>query len=170
MPKPINQLKPFALLFYALKFWIKITQKLKIYKKTIPRNLLMWYWQRIFNEKSVLQSKFGSFFISFLSFLTMYNRESIVFGSHFGNGDFDGFTWFEVLWIIIIIIIIKHIFNGWFVYVTVISKTQKQIVTETSNLIFCIFIIHRCYLKLSIKIGQKLRVHEQTKKFLYIKA
>ena len=48
---------------------------------------------------------------------------------------------------------------------SVISITQKQIKAETSNLVFNISIIYRCYLKLFIKIGQKLCVQGHTKEF-----
>ena len=54
------------------------------------------------------------------------------------------------------------IFSVWFMYmcvsvcVSVISITQKQITRESSNLAFYICIIRKCYLKLFIKIGQKL--------------
>ena len=49
------------------------------------------------------------------------------------------------------------------VCVYVISITQKQIAAETSNVVFYICIVHRCYLKHFIKIGQKLCVQEHTK-------
>ena len=55
----------------------------------------------------------------------------------------------------------NHIFSSWsvcmyvYVSVSVISLTQKQITAETSNLIFYIFVIYRCCLKLFMKIGQK---------------
>ena len=70
----------------------------------------------------------------------------------------------------------NHIFRFWClcmclclsVFVTVINITQKQITREKSNLILCIFICS-CYLKLFIKIGQKLCVQEHTKWFWYIK-
>ena len=35
-------------------------------------------------------------FCDFFYFLLPISRESIVFGSHFRNGDFDGFSRFEV--------------------------------------------------------------------------
>ena len=49
----------------------------------------------------------------------------------------------------------KHIFRiGLYVFLcmTVISINQKQITAETSNLIFYILIICRCYLKVFMKI------------------
>ena len=49
--------------------------------------------------------------------------------------------------------------------VSVISINQKQITAETSNLVFYICIIYRCYLKLFMKIGQKLCVQGHTKEF-----
>ena len=49
------------------------------------------------------------------------------------------------------------------VCVTFISITQKEIVAETSNLVFYICITYRCYLKLFIKIGQKLYVQGHPK-------
>ena len=66
----------------------------------------------------------------------------------------------------------KHIFSKWSacVCVTFISITQKQNTAETSNLVFYISIMYRCYLKLFIKIGQKLCVQGHIKEFLYIKA
>ena len=50
------------------------------------------------------------------------------------------------------------------------SITQKQTTAETSNLLFYICIIYRCYLKLFMKIGQKLCVQGHTKGFYYTKA
>ena len=44
------------------------------------------------------------------------------------------------------------------VYAPVISITLKQITAETSNLIFCISTICKCYFKLFMKIGQKFYV------------
>ena len=44
------------------------------------------------------------------------------------------------------------------VSVSVISITQKEITAQTSNLLFYIFIMHRCYFKLFQEIGQKLCV------------
>ena len=52
----------------------------------------------------------------------------------------------------------------------VISISQKQITAETSNLVFNICVIHGCFLKLFIMIGQKLCVQGHTKEFKYIKA
>ena len=59
----------------------------------------------------------------------------------------------------------NHILSVWSVCVSVISITQKQITAETSILVFCIYIMHRCYLKLFIKIRKKLCVEEHTKEF-----
>ena len=55
------------------------------------------------------------------------------------------------------------------VCLSVISITQKQITAESSNLTFYVSIICRCYLKLFIKIGQKLCEEGHTKEFLFIK-
>ena len=55
------------------------------------------------------------------------------------------------------------------VCVSVISLTQKQITAEASNFLFYIYIMYRCYLKLFIKIGQKLCVQGHTKEYEYIK-
>ena len=61
----------------------------------------------------------------------------------------------------------KFIFSVWFVCMCIrlcvwlyayCNITQKQITTETSILVFYICIMYRCYLKLFIKIGQKLCV------------
>ena len=54
---------------------------------------------------------------------------------------------------------------GLCVCASVISITQKQKTAETSNLMFYICIIHTPYLKLFIKIGQKLCVQGHTKEF-----
>ena len=51
------------------------------------------------------------------------------------------------------------------VCVCVISITEKQIAAETSNFVLYICIMCKCYLKLFIKIGQKLYLQEQTKEF-----
>ena len=69
----------------------------------------------------------------------------------------------------------NHIFSEWsvcvcvcvclYACVSVISITQKVITAETSNWVFNISIIYRCYLNLFIKIGQKLCVQRQTKEF-----
>ena len=67
----------------------------------------------------------------------------------------------------------NHIFRGWSVCmcvcesvcVSVISITKKQITAETSNKVFYDCIIRRCYLKLFIKIGEKLYVQRHTKEF-----
>ena len=63
----------------------------------------------------------------------------------------------------------NHIFSVWSVYmcvcVSVISITQKQITAESSNLAFYICVIGRCYLKLFMKIGQKLCAQERTEEF-----
>ena len=59
----------------------------------------------------------------------------------------------------------NYIFSGWFVCVSVISITQKQIMTETSNLIFYKYITCRCNLKFFVKIEQKLCVQGHTKEF-----
>ena len=45
------------------------------------------------------------------------------------------------------------------------SATQKQIKAEASNLVFYICITYTCYLKLFIKIGQKLCVQGYKKEF-----
>ena len=54
----------------------------------------------------------------------------------------------------------NHIFSGWYacVFVPVNSITQKQVIAETSNMAFYICAIGRCYLRLFIKIGQKVCV------------
>ena len=59
----------------------------------------------------------------------------------------------------------NNIFSVWSVCVSVISITQKQITAETSNLVFYICIMRRCYLKLFMKIAQKLCVQGHTKEF-----
>ena len=63
----------------------------------------------------------------------------------------------------------NKIFNVWSVCVrvclSVISITQKQITAETSNLVFYICIMYRCYLKLFVKIGQNLCVQGHAKEF-----
>ena len=56
------------------------------------------------------------------------------------------------------------------VCVSLISIIQKQNTAETWKLVFYICIMYRCYLKLFIKIGQKLCVQGHTKEFLYITA
>ena len=45
---------------------------------------------------------------------------------------------------------------------------QHNLVAETLNLIFYIYIIYRCYLNLFVKIGWKISVQEHTKQFEYI--
>ena len=65
----------------------------------------------------------------------------------------------------------NHIFSKWSlcmcvcvclcVCVSVINLTQKQIIAESSNLAFYIWVIGRCYLKLFIKIGQKFCAHKR---------
>ena len=74
-------------------------------------------------------------------------RESIAFRSNFRSEDFDGFTRFQVP------LNPKIIFLafGQCVCVSVISITQKQIIPDTSNLIFYFCIMYRCYLKLFYK-------------------
>ena len=63
-----------------------------------------------------------------------------------------------------------HIFSGLslFVCVCVISITQKIYlyicIAETSNLVFYIFIIHRYYLKLFMKVGQMCRELQKIQK------
>ena len=67
----------------------------------------------------------------------------------------------------------NHSFSVWSVYlsvcvcvcVPVINITQKQIAAESSNLAFNICVIGRCYLKLFVKIGQKLCVQGHRKEF-----
>ena len=63
----------------------------------------------------------------------------------------------------------NYFFSAWSGYmcvcVYVISITQKQITEETSNLLFNICIIYRCYLKFFIKIGEKLCKQGHTKEF-----
>ena len=49
--------------------------------------------------------------------------------------------------------------------VSVSSISPKQIILEISNLVFYICIIYRCYLKLFIKIGQRLWVLRHKKGF-----
>ena len=56
------------------------------------------------------------------------------------------------------------------VNVAVISITQKQITANTPNMVFYVSIMYRCYLKLFIKIEQKLCVQGLTKELWYIKA
>ena len=74
-----------------------------------------------------------NFLMTPFHFLLPIRRESIVFGSNFRNGDFDGFTCFEVPWI-------QKSFSvfGLCVCVSVISITQKQITAETPNLVLYI--------------------------------
>ena len=57
----------------------------------------------------------------------------------------------------------NHIFSIWFVYVSVISITQKQIIAESSNLVFYNCIVGRCYLKL-FKRSNKNSVYRGTLK------
>ena len=57
----------------------------------------------------------------------------------------------------------NHIFSVWSVCVCAITITQKQITAESSNLEFYICNTGKCYLKLFIKIGQKLCVQGHTK-------
>ena len=59
----------------------------------------------------------------------------------------------------------NHIFSGLSECETVISKIQKLIVAETSNLVLYIFITCRCHLQHFIKIEQKLCVQGYTKEF-----
>ena len=58
----------------------------------------------------------------------------------------------------------KITFFAFFLYicVSVINITEKRITAESSNLVFNICIIYRCYLILFIKIGQKLCVQGHT--------
>ena len=80
------------------------------------------------------------FFVFFFYFLLPISRESIVFGSNFKNGDFDGFTRYEDS-----LIQKSHFQHLVWVYVcvcvSVISITQKQITAESSNLVFYICVI-----------------------------
>ena len=96
-------------------------------------------------------------------FLLPICRESSVFGSNFRNGDFDGFTCLEVPRIR------KTHFQQMvcvYVCVSVISITQKQITAETSNLVFYICIIYRCYLKLFIgNIDRRKTKYRGTQKY-----
>ena len=57
----------------------------------------------------------------------------------------------------------KHICSIWFVCVSVISITQKQIIAGTLNLVFYICILHRCYFKLFYK-DRIETVHRGTQK------
>ena len=53
-------------------------------------------------QQNSLNNVFGALFLAFFSkivvtdFLFPISRESVVFGSNFRSGDFDGFTRFEV--------------------------------------------------------------------------
>ena len=79
--------------------------------RKIPASLILTYIIRYKNRKlfkkfRIPKSKqivhFCIFFICsfiFFYFFLPISRERIVFGSNFRNGDFDGFTRFEVLWI-----------------------------------------------------------------------
>ena len=58
---------------------------------------------------------------------------------------------------------------GLCVCVSVIGIFQKQITAESSSLVFYICVIYRWYLKLFIKVGQKLCVQGHAKEFKYIK-
>ena len=60
----------------------------------------------------------------------------------------------------------NHIFRVSFI----ISITQKQITEETSDLVFYICIMYRCYLKFFIKIGQIFCIQRYTQKFENITA
>ena len=57
----------------------------------------------------------------------------------------------------------NHIFSGWSVCVclrmpvTSLKKLKKQIISETPNLEFYMCVIGRCYLKIFLIIGQKLK-------------
>ena len=76
---------------------------------------------KLFKEEKIIKLSFY--------FLLPISRESIIFRSNFWNLDFDGFTRLEVPWIR------KSHFQQlvcvW-VYVSVISITQKQITAESS--------------------------------------
>ena len=77
----------------------------------------------------------------------MYDRESIVLGSNFKNAGFDGLTCLAIP------LNPKINFSDWSAFVSVIIITQKQIIAETSNLVFRICIPCKCYLKLFMMIG-----------------
>ena len=55
-------------------------------------------------------------------------------------------------------------FSGWYMYVTVISITKKEIAASTPNLVFYICIICRYYLKLFMKFEHKYFAQGHTKK------
>ena len=126
--------------------------------KTLFTNLLL----RGSNFHSCALCKCHSFAPRNSYFLVpIYVKEIIVFRSNFLKGDFDGFTNLEVL-----PEFKNNTFSSWSLCLytcVVISITQKQITAETSNLVFNIRITYRCYLKLFIKVGQKLGVQGHTK-------
>ena len=91
-------------------------------------------------------------------FLLPISRESIVLGSKWT------FWWIDTIWGLLDPKITFLAFSLCVcVCVSVISITQKQITAETSNFVFYICITYRCYLKLFMKIGQKLCVQGHTK-------
>ena len=87
-------------------------------------------------------------YLPFYFLLPIYGRENIVLRSTFWNGDFDRFRmfWGPLNPKVTVLAVTS----------TVINITQKQLTAETSNLVFYICIIRRCYLKLFMKIRLKL--------------
>ena len=93
------------------------------------------------------------------TFAYLINRESILFGSIFRNGDFDGLTRFEVS-----LIRKSHFLRLVCVYVCVYVCVCYQHNSKANySRIFKFGILHLChkYLKLFIKIGQKLWKHKK---------
>ena len=93
--------------------------------------------------------------------LPVHGKESIVFEPNFRNGGLMNGHVLRTLESE------NHIFSDCSLCVcaSVIIIIQKQIAAETSNLIFNICIMCRCYLKLFIKTGRKLCVQGHTKGF-----
>ena len=87
----------------------------------------------------------------------MHDRESIYFGSNFRNEDFDGLTRFEGP--------LNSKITFLAVGLSVTSVFPNQITGETSNLVFCIYIICGWHLKLFMEVGQKFCVQGRTKEF-----
>ena len=123
------------------------------------------YWSTflVLSEKCFILYRWCMILLEFLFFfyffLPMHGRKSIVLKLNFRTVDFDGFLRFEIHESE------NHIFSGWSLFVCVISISQKLITVETSNWIFYIYIIRRCYLKLFMKLWQKLCVQGHTKEF-----
>ena len=118
-----------------------------------------WNWNLIFAIISVVIP-----YCSFYFFVPTHDWESIVFGWNVQNRDFDGFNGFEILWFRK-----SHFLQldclslPLFVSMYFIIITQKHIIANTSNLVFCICIICRCYLKLFMKVEQIVCLLENAK-------